>query len=126
MAQKEGKTSATVYWQGDSLEVLRNFPRDIQGELGKDIRRIQDGKLPLDSKPMKSIGAGVFELRQADSNGWYRLIYLKKIGDRVFMLHSFVKKSAKTSPRDLNIAKNRLKVVQAMLAKEKKDAKKNK
>ena len=126
MANESDKKSAEVFWQGDSREVQKSFPRDIQIELGRDIRRVQDGKLPLDSKPMKSIGAGVFELRQQDRNGWYRLIYLKKIGDRVFMLHSFVKKSAKTSPRDLNIATNRLKEVQAMLAKEKNDAKKNK
>lgn len=58
-----------------------------------------------------------------DSKGWYQLIYLKKISDRLFMLHSFVKKSAKTSPRDMNVAKSRLKDVQARLAMEKKDAK---
>lgn len=126
MTAEQGGKPTRVYWEGDCLEVLKTFPRAIQIELGRDIRRIQDGKFPLDSKPMRSVGQGVFELRQVDGNGWYRLIYLKKIGDRLFMLHSFVKKSAKTSPRDLNIAKRRLKEVQALLAKEKKDAKKNK
>lgn len=75
---------------------------------------------------MKSIGKGVFELRQMDANGWYRVIYLRKIGNRLFMLHSFVKKSAKTSQKDLNIASNRLKQVQARLVEEKKDGKKSK
>jgi len=94
-------------------------------KVGQDLHRVQLGEKPLDSRPMKSIGMGVFELRQMDRNGWYRLIYLKKIGDRLFVLHSFIKKSAKTSQRNLNIAKKRLKQVHAMLAKEKKDAKKH-
>jgi phage-related protein len=72
---------------------------------------------------MQSIGRGVFELRQADTNGWYRIVYMQRIAGRLFMLHSFVKKSAKTSQRDLNIAKQRLKGVRERLAKEKKDAK---
>jgi len=122
MAEK----AATVSWEGDSREVLRSFPDNITRELGQDLFRVQTGEKPLDSRPMKSIGMGVFELRQMDGKGWYRLIYLKKIADRVFVLHSFTKKTAKTSPRDLNVAKRRLKEVQAMLAKEKKDAQKNK
>jgi len=122
MAEK----AAIVSWEGDSREVLRSFPENITRELGQDLFRVQTGEKPLDSRPMKSIGMGVFELRQMDSKGCYRLIYLKKIADRVFVLHSFTKKTAKTSPRDLNVAKRRLKEVQAMLAKEKKDAQKNK
>jgi len=124
MAEEKQQQSAEVIWEGDSKEVLKSFPKEVRAELGKDIRRVQDGKLPYDSKPMKSIGQGVFELRQRDENGWYRLIYLKKIANRVFMLHGFVKKSTKTSQKDLNIAKQRLKEVQARLAKEKKNARK--
>ncbi len=75
---------------------------------------------------MKSIGQGVFELKQIDESGWYRLIYLAKIGNRIHMLHGFVKKSAKTSPNDLNIASTRLKAVKARLQEEKKDAAKKK
>ncbi len=115
-----------VLWQGDSLDVLREFPTKVKSDLGHDIERLQLGEKPLDSRPMKSIGQGVFELRQMDENGWYRIIYLKKVAGRLFMLHSFVKKSAKTSPRDLSIAKNRLKALKAKLTEEKKNAKKRK
>lgn len=126
MPKDAPQQDATVIWEGDSLEVLRDFPRAIKKGLGEDLQRMQLGEKPRDSRPMQSIGKGVFELRQIDGKGWYRVIYLKKIANRIFMLHSFVKKSAKTSPRDLNIAKSRLKDVLAMLTKEKKDAKKNK
>jgi len=102
---------------------LKSFPKKIRVDFGLDIRRLQDGELPTGSRPMQSIGRGVFELRQADTSGWYRVVYMQRVAGRLFMLHSFVKKSAKTSQRDLNIAKQRLKGVRERLAKEKKDAK---
>jgi phage-related protein len=42
--------------------------------LGADIRRLQLGEKPLSSRPMPSIGKRVFELRQMDDEGWYRVI----------------------------------------------------
>jgi len=120
------KHEATLAWEGDSRKVLRSFPKDVRNEIGLDLRRVQDGKIPHDSKPMRSIGQGVFELRQRDENGWYRLLYLAKIENRIHVLHSFVKKSAKTPKNDLNIATRRLKAVRARLQEEKKNARKNK
>lgn len=122
MDEAESQSRTDVVWEGDSLEVLRTFPQMVRRNLGREIQRLQEGTRPLDSRPMQSIGQGVFELRQADDNGWYRVIYLKKIAGKIFMLHSFVKKSAKTSSRDLAIAKSRLKQVQARLREEKNDA----
>lgn len=59
-----------------------------------------------------------------DDRGWYRVIYLGKVGNRLHMLHAFMKKSAKTSPNDLRIAATRLKQVNARLMEEKRNAKK--
>jgi phage-related protein len=61
-----------------------------------------------------------------DDKGWYRVIYLGKVGNRLYMLHAFKKKSAKTHPSDLRIATARLKVVNARLLEEKKNARKSK
>ena len=117
---------AAVAWEGDSREVVRTFPDGIKEELGLDIWRMQRGERPLNARPMKSIGPGVFELRQMDEAGWYRLIYLSKVGNTLHMLHAFIKKSASTSRNDLNIATNRLKVVKDRLREEKKNARKEK
>lgn len=111
-----------MVWEGDSKEVLKSFPKKIRAAFGLELRSLQDGGMPTNSRPMQSIGKRVYELRQMDSKGWYRAIYLQRIAGRLFMLHSFVKKSAKTSQRDLNIAKQRLKEVQARLVKERKNA----
>lgn len=114
-----------VEWEGDSLEVLKSFPTPITRALGRDIQRLQENERPQSFRPMQSIGKGVYELKQMDDAGWYRVVYLKKTAGRLFMLHSFVKKSAKTSPNDLAVAKTRLKNVQARLLEEKRDAKRN-
>ena len=121
MAEQE----ATVVWEGDSRRIVRSFPADVRRDIGADIYRLQLGEAPHDSRPMKSIGPGVFELRQRDSNGWYRLIYLARVSGTLYMLHGFTKKSAKTSRNDLAVARNRLKTVRARIAEEKKNANRN-
>jgi phage-related protein len=64
---------------------------------------------------MESVGKGVWELKTADERTWYRVIYLTRIGDALFVLHAFEKDSRKTDRRDLEIAKSRLKLVLAQL-----------
>jgi phage-related protein len=100
-----------VIWEGDSLDILKEFPEEIRQDIGGDLRRLQLGEKPLDSRPMKSIGSGVFELRDRDTKTWYRVIYYIKVKDVIYVLHSFTKKSAKTPKKDLNIAENRLKAI---------------
>ncbi len=104
-----------VVWEGDSLEVIRHFPGQVRQDLGAELRRLQTGDRPLNSRPMSSIGARVHELREQDERAWYRVIYLAKIGNRIHVLHCFEKKSAKTGKSDLAVAKARLKQVLARL-----------
>lgn len=61
---------------------------------------------------MPSIAAGVFELKDADERTWYRLTYLARIDEVIYVLHCFTKKTAKTERRDLENAKARWKQVQ--------------
>lgn len=116
---KEKREPAKVIWEGDSLEVVKGFPAAIKQKLGEDLRFLQQGLLPRDSRPMKSIGSKVAELRQRDKNGWYRTIYLGVINGKIHVLHSFIKRSGKTPQNDLDIATKRLKAVRARLRKEK-------
>jgi phage-related protein len=68
---------------------------------------------------MESIGKGVWELKTSDERTWYRLIYLARIGDALYVLHAFEKISRKTDSRDLEIAKSRMKSVLAELKRPK-------
>ncbi|MCB9062150.1 MAG: type II toxin-antitoxin system RelE/ParE family toxin [Halobacteriovoraceae bacterium] len=98
-----------VSWLGDSLDKLKEFPDEIKQNLGYELHRLQTGERPLDSKPMKSINQGVYELRDRDKSSWYRVIYYVKIKDSIYVLHSFEKKSNKTPQKDIALAQSRLK-----------------
>jgi phage-related protein len=58
---------------------------------------------------MRTVGNGVYELRDRDERAWYRVIYLKKIQNLIHVLHCFEKKTAQTEQKDINVAKQRLK-----------------
>jgi phage-related protein len=111
---------AEVVWLGDSLEVLRGFPAPVQGDLGYALYQVQLGQMPPDSKPMRTVGPGVYELRDQDERAWYRVFYLKRIGNVVYVLHCFEKRTAQTERKDIEVAKERLKRLNAQKrAKEK-------
>ena len=112
-----------IVWEGDSLHVLKAFPEDMKRDFGFQLRKLQLGLKADDVKPMTSIGPGVYELRNSDSRAWYRVIYLSKINDCIFVLHGFEKESAKTSKQDLETARLRLKRVKLRLAEEKRNEK---
>jgi phage-related protein len=88
---------------------LREFPASVQADLGYALYQVQLGQMPPDSKPMKTVGPGVYELRDQDERAWYRVFYLKKIADVVYVLHCFEKRTAQTERKDIEVAKERLK-----------------
>ena len=94
-----------------SLNDLKLFPEDARREAGYQLDKVQRGFDPTDWKPMKTVGAGVSEIRIKDDQGIYRVIYITKYANTVFVLHAFKKKSQKTAKKDLDIARQRLKVV---------------
>ncbi|MEN8713244.1 MAG: type II toxin-antitoxin system RelE/ParE family toxin [Arenicellales bacterium] len=94
-----------------SLNDLKQFPEDARREAGYQLDKVQRGIEPTDWKPMKMVGAGVTEIRIRDDQGIYRVIYISKYANTVFVLHAFKKKSQKTAKKDLEIARKRLKVV---------------
>ena len=56
---------------------------------------------------MNSVGAGVREIRVRDERGIFRVMYVTKFGDTLFVLHCFQKKSQRTSAADLETATRR-------------------
>jgi len=87
-----------VRFLGDSLKCLRAFPNDA---------RVPNGKQPDDFKTMPSIGKGVEEIRVWDDTGTFRVIYMARLPDAVYVLHVFQKKTQATSKRDIDTAKAR-------------------
>jgi len=89
---------------------IRLFPEGVRRELGKAIYDLQKGErlgMPL-SRPMRSIAAGVEELRLRDRDGIYRVFYYARSSRGVFVFHAFVKKAESTPRRDLELGRKRL------------------
>jgi len=95
-----------VIWLGDSYARLRQFPREPMREMGYQLERLQAGKEPSDWKPMSSIGVGVNEIR-VRAGGAFRVIYVAKFAEAVYVLHAFQKKSRRTEQLDLELARKR-------------------
>ena len=56
---------------------------------------------------MPTVGRGVQEIRIRDSAGAFRVLYVTKFDDAVYVLHCFQKKTQKTGKADLNLAAQR-------------------
>ncbi len=91
---------------GSSLDDLRNFPDEARRAAGFELRAVQNGLEPSDWKPMPAIGPGVKEIRIHVLGEW-RVIYVAKLRDAVYVLHSFHKKTQKTSRHDIHLAEHR-------------------
>ena len=78
--EAEKSKYVTVAWEDDSREILKAFPedvqRDVQRNMGFQLWQLQQGEIPTGSRPLPSLGLGVFELRDQDERAWYRVVYL--------------------------------------------------
>ena len=80
-------------------------------EAGVQLHKVQQGIEPSDWKPMTTVGQGVREIRIRDEAGIFRVLYIAKIEDSVYVLHAFQKKTQQTAKRDLDLAATRLRQI---------------
>lgn len=99
-----------IAFLGDSLGRLRDFPEDARSEAGYQLREVQSGNDPSDWKPMKTIGAGVREIRIREASGAFRIIFVASLGEQVIVLHAFQKKTQQTPQKDIDLAAGRLRL----------------
>ena len=98
-----------VEFLGSSLADLKAFPDEARSEAGHQISRVQLGLDPADWKAMPTVGSGAYEIRVRDAAGAFRVIYVAKLAEAVFVLHCFQKKTQKTSAADIALASRRYK-----------------
>jgi phage-related protein len=96
-----------IHWMGSSRIDLRSFPKAARHRAGEELRRVQMGRMPIDWKPMKSVGAGVAEIR-VHTEIEHRVIYVAMFREAIYVLHAFEKRTGKTPQRDIDIARRRL------------------
>jgi phage-related protein len=99
-----------VLFIGSSRDDLREFPAEVRKALGDELLRVQSGLAPVDFKPMKDVGKGAYEIRVHLDGAW-RVIYVARFADAIYVLHAFEKKTRKTSQNDLELARRRYKLI---------------
>jgi phage-related protein len=90
-------------FMGDSKKALAGFPEEAKREAGFELWQVQLGLMPSDFKPMPTVGAGAYEIRIKVQGQW-RVIYVAKHADTVYVLHCFHKTTPKTAQPDIDLA----------------------
>jgi phage-related protein len=99
-----------VIWLGDSRQAVKDFPQVARQRTGRQLAKVQDGLEPESWKPMPSIGLGVNEIRVREG-GAFRLIYVAKFPEAVYVLHAFEKKARRTPKPDIELARSRFRAL---------------
>ena len=95
---------------GTSEDDLADFPLDAKRAAGFELWQVQLGAMPSNFKPLPGVGAGAYELRLHVLGEW-RVIYVAKFADAVYVLHAFQKKTQKTRQEDIDLAARRYKLL---------------
>ena len=83
-----------VVWIGSAKTDLRNFPEAVKDSMGFALYQAQRGAKHPDAKPLRGFGgAGVLEIVADHDGDAYRAVYTVKLAGRIYVLHSFQKKS---------------------------------
>ena len=106
-----------VVWVGGSKEDLSRMPQPVKSSFGLELYRLQMGVLPKDAKALTQFGGGVYELREAFNTDAFRLVYVTKLENGIYVLHVFMKKSTSgigLPTKDIAKIENRLRSAKIM------------
>ena len=107
-----------ISWVKAAKRDFEDFPDTVQIQVLRGLEIAAAGQMADFAKPMKGLGAGVFEIRVSFHTDAYRTIYAVKLGDDVYVLHAFQKRSwtgIKTPQKEIDLIKRRLKQLKDQL-----------
>ena len=107
-----------VRFIGSTKDDISTFPDSARTRAGYELFMVQVGREPANWKPLPRVGAGACEIRVRDERGAYRVIYVAKFADAVYVLHAFQKKTQRTAPADLELVKQRYREALTMVKTE--------
>jgi len=100
-----------IRWVGSSYQDILKFPVEPRKEAGFQLGKVQAGLEPDDWKPFNDVGVGTKEIRIRDATGIYRVMYVAKFEQAIYVLHCFQKKTEATTKQDKAIAETRYRAV---------------
>ena len=100
-----------IRWVGSAYDDLLAFPAQSRQQAGFQLGMVQAGLDPNDWKPFDDIGPGTREIRLREPGGAFRVIYVAKFEEAVYVLHCFQKKTQATNLADKRIAEARYRAI---------------
>ena len=101
-----------LVWLADSRANVKSFPAGVQDDLGYALYAAQLGEMSPKAKPLHGLGSGVMEIVANDESGTWRAVYTVSIGDLIYVVHAFQKKSKigiATPKAEMDLVRQRLK-----------------
>ena len=98
-------------WLADSRATVKSFPAGVQDDIGYALYAAQLGEKSVKAKPLHGLGGPVMEIVAYDSSGTYRAVYTVSVGESIYVIHAFQKKSKSgiaTPKKDVDLIEQRL------------------
>lgn len=105
-------------WVGSSKKDLLLFPEEIRKEIGYALYLAQNGEKYQHTKPFRGHGSGVYEIVADFNKNAYRSVYIANFSEKIYVLHSFQKKSktgSETPREDIAVINQRFKFVKVIV-----------
>jgi phage-related protein len=100
-----------IRWVGSAYDDLLTFPVEVRRQAGFQLGKIQAGLEPEGWKSFDEVGAGTREIRIREADGAFRVMYVAKFEEAVYVLHCFQKKTQATSQQDKRITEARYRAI---------------
>jgi phage-related protein len=101
-----------VLWVKAARKEFETFPAGAREMIQSALVFAAEGRKADIAKPMKGLGSGVWEIALPYRSDAYRVVYAVQIGDAVWVVHAFQKKSTRgvaTPFKEVEVIKARLK-----------------
>ncbi len=107
-----------ISWIAAARKAFTAFPTESQGIILNALTIAAEGQKADIAKPLAGLGSGIFEVALPYRGNTYRVVYAVQLGDDLWVLHAFQKKSTsgiKTPKHEIDLVKDRLKRLKVML-----------
>lgn len=112
------RNTRPISWLKGARKDFEDFPQGAQLDMARALTILAEGRMPDIAKPLTGFGSGVMELALKHRGDAFRVVYALQIGDDIWVLHAFQKKSKtgiKTSKQDIDLINDRLKRLREVL-----------
>ena len=100
------------YFHAKVQATVEAWPVDVVADYARIVELLIEHGPNLHPPHSRAFGGGLFELRPRGKSGIERAFYCFLLGQRVVILHAFIKKSQETPAQETKFTRKRMKEIQ--------------